>query len=86
MVSLGAASRDEKRWPDGERFDITRPERPHLAYGFGIHFCIGASLARAEGQIAISTIMRRFPDLALLSSRRRATFVLRCLDELRLKL
>jgi pimeloyl-[acyl-carrier protein] synthase len=85
MVSLGAANRDEARWPDGEQFDITRPERSHLAYGFGIHFCLGASLARAEGHIAISTIVRRFPDLALLASRRRATFVLRCLDELRLK-
>jgi cytochrome P450 len=84
MVSLGAANRDEDRWADGERFDLERAEHSHLAYGFGPHFCIGASLARAEGHIAISTILRRFADLALVGHRRRPTFVLRCLDELRL--
>jgi cytochrome P450 len=84
MVSIGAANRDEDRWEDAERFDLRRPERPHLAYGFGPHFCIGASLARAEGHIAISTILRRLGDLALVGHRRRPTFVLRCLDELRL--
>ncbi|OIJ97621.1 cytochrome [Streptomyces sp. MUSC 14] len=65
MVSLTAAQRDDGRYDDPDRFDIRRDTRGHLAFGHGIHFCLGAPLARLEGRIAIGTLLRRAPGLAL---------------------
>jgi cytochrome P450 len=62
LLLLGSANRDERRSPDGDRFDVTRSMAQHLTFGFGIHFCLGASLARAEGRIALEEILKRFPD------------------------
>ena len=62
LLILGSANRDERRFPDGDRFDVTRSIAPNLTFGFGIHFCLGASLARAEGRIALEEILKRFPD------------------------
>lgn len=62
LVILGSANRDERRFTDGDRFDVTRSISQHLTFGFGIHFCLGASLARAEGRIALEEILERFPD------------------------
>jgi cytochrome P450 len=64
---LGAANRDPEHYPDPETLDVTRKPRIPGSFGFGIHFCLGAGLARAEGQIALETLLRRTPDLQLAS-------------------
>ena len=58
----GAANHDDRRWPDPDRFDIHREIRPHITFGYGIHFCLGAALARLEGRIALDEVLDRFPE------------------------
>jgi cytochrome P450 family 107 subfamily K polypeptide 1 len=66
MVGLASANRDPGRLPHPDVFDITRPDADkHVAFGKGIHICIGAPLARMEGQIAFETLFRRMPELRL---------------------
>ncbi|MFE2566807.1 cytochrome P450 family protein [Streptomyces mirabilis] len=65
LLSLAAANRDPARFPDPERLDLGRDASGHLALGRGIHYCVGAPLARLETEIAVSALLERLPDLAL---------------------
>jgi len=65
LCSVVAANRDPRRYDEPDRFDITRSDVRPLTFGAGAHACLGAALARLEGEIAISTLVRRFPDLRL---------------------
>jgi len=64
-VLIGAANHDPARFPDPDRFDLTRRDHDHLSFSMGPHYCLGASLARAEAQIAILTLVERLPNLKL---------------------
>jgi cytochrome P450 len=57
-----SANRDERRFPDPDRFDIHRKDGPHITFGYGIHFCLGAALARLEGRVALDEVLNRFPE------------------------
>jgi cytochrome P450 family 142 subfamily A polypeptide 1 len=65
ILMYPAANRDPRKFDDPERFDVRRYPNPHLAFGFGPHFCLGASLARLELQVMFSELLRRVPDLHL---------------------
>jgi cytochrome P450 len=65
LISLGSAHRDREHFADPDTFDVGREHNPHLAFGHGRHFCMGAPLARMEGAIAIGAMLDRFPDIAL---------------------
>jgi cytochrome P450 len=86
LCLLGSANRDPAVYPDQpDRLDITRPNVKPLSFGGGIHFCLGAQLARIEAEIAISTLLRRLPNLRLDDAENpewRPTFVLRGLKRL----
>ena len=69
QLSIFSANRDPEIFPDPDRFDITRKNsKDHLSFGQGIHYCLGAPLARAEAEIAFSEIVERFPNLNLSNS------------------
>jgi len=62
LLLTASANRDERRFPDADRFDIHRKIDHHLAFGYGIHFCLGQALARLEGRIALDEVLQRFPS------------------------
>lgn len=67
LPMIGAANRDPEFFPDPDRFDIARELNPHLAFGHGIHSCIGAALARMEARIALAEFIERTESFALAS-------------------
>jgi cytochrome P450 len=62
LLLTGSAGRDERKYPHGERFDVRRTFDHHVSFGYGIHFCLGASLARLEGRVALEEVLRRRPE------------------------
>jgi cytochrome P450 len=62
MLSIGSANRDEARFPEPDTFDLDRNTQGHLAFGFGNHFCLGASLARLEGTIGMTRMVTRLQN------------------------
>ena len=68
LLMVGSANRDPRQFRDANEIDIRRQPNRHMAFGFGIHSCVGAPLARLEGPIAISTLLRRMPNLQLATS------------------
>ncbi len=86
LAVIASANRDERQFADPDTLDLTREPNKHLTFGLGNHFCLGAALARLEGQIALATLLRRAPELRLAVARETLRWqpglVLRGLDAL----
>jgi cytochrome P450 len=83
-LCIASANHDESKFTDPETLDLNRDPNPHIAFGTGIHYCLGAQLARMEGRVAIAAMIRRFPNMRLADEELfyRPTTVLRGLEKL----
>jgi len=82
---FGAAERDHRRFPDPDRFDIGRSDTAHIGFGGGIHFCVGAPLARQEIEVSVAGLAKRFPNLSMVEAPQyQPNFVIRGLQSLHL--
>ncbi|MDG5472213.1 cytochrome P450 [Jeotgalibacillus sp. ET6] len=88
LASLSSANRDEEKFTDADTFDVTRNPAGHVAFGFGIHFCLGAPLARLEGKIALESLLTAFPSIQMSQEQPQwiNQFLLRGLKELNVQL
>jgi cytochrome P450 len=90
LASISSANRDERKFEGADTFDVTRKPNPHMAFGYGIHFCLGAPLARLEGKIAFEKLLSAFPNMTMAGSSDesnwRDMFLLRGLKELHVHL
>lgn len=87
VLLLAAANRDARKWPESERFDITRRPTGHMAMGSGIHGCVGQAVARRAGQVVLTTLAQRVQSIKPVGPvTRRLNNTLRALDTLPLRL
>ena len=90
LLATSSANRDPERFPDPDRLDLDRDARGHVAFGHGIHFCLGAPLARMEAEVALGALLARFPRLALAATpeelRHRRTSLMNGLESLPVRL
>jgi cytochrome P450 len=84
LLIVGAANRDERRYRNAEQFDVHRTDGQHLTFGYGLHFCLGASLARLEGRVALDELLNRWPewDVDLSGARLSSTSTVRGWDSM----
>jgi pimeloyl-[acyl-carrier protein] synthase len=84
LAGIGAANRDPAVFDEPERFNVERTENRHIAFGFGIHYCLGAMLAKLEAQMALTEFFHRFPHAAIAQKSLlwRPGLVLRCPEKL----
>jgi cytochrome P450 len=62
LFLLGSGNRDDRRFENGDAYNIHRPVRQHLGFGYAVHYCMGAALARLEGRVALEEVLKRFPE------------------------
>ena len=62
VLLVGSANRDERRYTHADRFDVQRRDASHLTFGYSLHYCLGASLVRLQGRVALDEVLKRFPD------------------------
>lgn len=86
LLLTGSASRDERVFPDPDKFDVRRAMGHHVSFGYGIHFCVGASLARMEAKVAIEETLRRFPNWEVDTAVRQHTSTVRGYESVRIEL